>query len=577
MEELVQEAPPAQKGSEPRNVVVNDELEQLISVVKDEQQNITSIVQEIMEQKTSAVKNELVKISSAIQNELRSKLQELKTSALGRIEEDLTEEIDRVLLQFSTAGNCTVDSATSPSRRRDQHGNLPEKILVQRNSVLTDMWATPHFHSFYNICTAMLLFLILNSTLLYILDSSLFAADREFLVWCFGSVSIWGSIWFGMNFAILLVLYPLFRFWALSRKPSSRITAFDYAFLFLYISFFSAFFALPAYVVIASELPPVSSFFVLIEQTRMAMKIYAFVRQNIPNAIFFKPHQDGDKLEAKEPCPEFQKLLYFLFAPTLVYRDEYPRTRKIAWDSVAWYFLQTLTTILVMFIAFRRFVVEVFASAGREHFTPEYLILVFSGSILSGTMAMFLGFYGFLHCWLNAFAEMLTFADRQFYLDWWNSTTFGNYYRTWNIVVHDFIYGYIYRDFYTLWGKRQIPAMVAVFAISAIIHEYILALTLKFFYPVLSVFFVMNSAAVVINRSGRKKGEPRKKQNDKSKTFSNVLLWFGLFLGWALMIILYSTEWYSRRNCPQTKAVPWDYFIPRSWTCKMFHSPFEKD
>ena len=26
-----------------------------------------------------------------------------------------------------------------------------------------------------------------------------------------------------------------------------------------------------------------------------------------------------------------------------------------------------------------------------------------------------LGFYGFLHCWLNAFAEMLRFADRMFY------------------------------------------------------------------------------------------------------------------------------------------------------------------
>jgi len=25
------------------------------------------------------------------------------------------------------------------------------------------------------------------------------------------------------------------------------------------------------------------------------------------------------------------------------------------------------------------------------------------------------GFYGFLHCWLNAFAEMLRFADRMFY------------------------------------------------------------------------------------------------------------------------------------------------------------------
>lgn len=25
------------------------------------------------------------------------------------------------------------------------------------------------------------------------------------------------------------------------------------------------------------------------------------------------------------PCPSFEKYLYYLFAPTLIYRDEYPR------------------------------------------------------------------------------------------------------------------------------------------------------------------------------------------------------------------------------------------------------------
>lgn len=33
--------------------------------------------------------------------------------------------------------------------------------------------------------------------------------------------------------------------------------------------------------------------------------------------------------------------------------------------------------------------------------------------------------------------------------DWWNSTSFANYYRTWNVVVHDWLYYYVYRDF--LW------------------------------------------------------------------------------------------------------------------------------
>jgi sterol O-acyltransferase len=77
-----------------------------------------------------------------------------------------------------------------------------------------------------------------------------------------------------------------------------------------------------------------------------------------------------------------------------------------------------------------------------------------------------LGFYGFLHCWLNAFAEMLRFADRMFYKvekylvkmiindldiqDWWNSRSFAAYYRTWNVVVHDWLYTYVYKEIYVV-------------------------------------------------------------------------------------------------------------------------------
>ena len=51
---------------------------------------------------------------------------------------------------------------------------------------------------------------------------------------------------------------------------------------------------------------------------------------------------------------------------------------------------------------------------------------------------------------LKAWAEMLRFADRQFYLDWWNSTSFGNYYRTWNTLVQDWLYTYIYKDLHAV-------------------------------------------------------------------------------------------------------------------------------
>lgn len=49
----------------------------------------------------------------------------------------------------------------------------------------------------------------------------------------------------------------------------------------------------------------------------------------------------------------------------------------------------------------------------------------FSLSILKLMMPsvtfLVLGFFGFLHSWLNAWAEITRFPDRVFYSDWWNS------------------------------------------------------------------------------------------------------------------------------------------------------------
>lgn len=43
------------------------------------------------------------------------------------------------------------------------------------------------------------------------------------------------------------------------------------------------------------------------------------------------------------------------------------------------------------------------------------LIQYLTGTSVPGMLMMLLGFYAFLHCWLNMFAELLRFADRMFY------------------------------------------------------------------------------------------------------------------------------------------------------------------
>lgn len=47
----------------------------------------------------------------------------------------------------------------------------------------------------------------------------------------------------------------------------------------------------------------------------MLMKIYAFIRTVSPRYL------ESNSV----PLPDFSNYLYFLFAPTLVYRDSYPR------------------------------------------------------------------------------------------------------------------------------------------------------------------------------------------------------------------------------------------------------------
>lgn len=51
--------------------------------------------------------------------------------------------------------------------------------------------------------------------------------------------------------------------------------------------------------------------------------------------------------------------------------------------------------------------------------------------------------------------SFLLFFPPWFLQDWWNSTSFTNYYRTWNVVVHDWLFYYGYRDF--LWVSRSGP------------------------------------------------------------------------------------------------------------------------
>ena len=59
-----------------------------------------------------------------------------------------------------------------------------------------------------------------------------------------------------------------------------------------------------------------------------------------------------------------------------------------------------------------------------------------------------------------------------------------------NMIVHDSLYNYIYVDCLNHLHLPQGVCFFLTFFISAVVHEYIISLALKFFYPVLLVMFL---------------------------------------------------------------------------------------
>ncbi|XP_061681792.1 sterol O-acyltransferase 1 [Syngnathoides biaculeatus] len=432
------------------------------------------------------------------------------------------------------------------------HGQ--RKQFVNRRSLLDELFEVNHIQTIYHMFIALLILFILSTLVVDFIDEGRLVLDFDLLVYAFGQFPLVVCTWIFMFLTVLVVPYPLFKLWTQTQSGSfshHRLYSFLFGSMFLLYQALGLGF-LPTYVVVINSFPPASCFIVILEQVRLMMKAHSFVRENVPRVLACA------KDKSSPVVPHFSQYLYFLFAPTLIYRDKYPRSPMIRWGYVATKLLQVLGCLFYAYYVFVRLCIPQFRSSSLQFFDLRAMVLCIFNSILPGVLVLFLGFFAFLHCWLNAFAEMLRFGDRMFYKDWWNSTSFANYYRTWNVVVHDWLFHYVYRDFLWISQKRfRTAAMLFVFTLSAVVHEYILAICFGFFYPVLFCLFMCFGMMFNFILHDQRKGP-----------IWNIIMWTSLFLGHGVIICLYSQEWYAQRYCPLKEPSFLELLKPRSWTCK---------
>uniref|UniRef100_A0A7N5ZRW9 O-acyltransferase n=1 Tax=Anabas testudineus TaxID=64144 RepID=A0A7N5ZRW9_ANATE len=466
--------------------------------------------------------------------QLKRKAEHLKSDLMRQLDSQVNDFMDSLIEESASLDPTPVASVFSPLLSEKERSKLSRppnsegKQFVSRRSLLDELFEVNHIRTIYHMFIALLILFILSTLVVDFIDEGRLVLDFDLLVYAFGQFPLVVCTWTCMFLSVLMIPFTLFHLWSHTQCAS-------YSHPKLYSLLFGSVFGiyqalglgfLPAYVVVTNSLPPASCFIIIMEQVRLMMKSYSFVRENVPRVMTWSK----DKTNPGPVVPKISHYLYFLFV---------------------------LGCLFYAYYVFVRLCIPQFRSISLQLFDLKAMVLCVFNSILPGVLVLFLGFFAFLHCWLNAFAEMLRFADRMFYKDWWNSTSYANYYRTWNVVVHDWLYYYVYRDF--LWvSKRFRPAaMLFVFTVSAVVHEYILAICFGFFYPVLFCLFMCFGMMFNFILHDQRKGP-----------IWNIIMWTSLFLGQGVIICLYSHEWYAQRYCPLKEASFLELLKPRSWSCQ---------
>lgn len=184
------------------------------------------------------------------------------------------------------------------------------------------------------------------------------------------------------------------------------------------------------------------------------------------------------------------QVVLFVMAPTLVYRATYPRTDRTNWSKFFWYLAQFWLLAAYEVLTLRSFPVRYgLDQIGKNPLEWRHLPMLTAEVFFMGIQHTILFFYAYLHCWLNMRAELTRFADRQFYLDWWNAGEGTQHITRWNKFVSEwcFLYGYKPVKEST---KSHLKATLAVFVLSLAIHEYFVFMIGRFLLPIFTFVYI---------------------------------------------------------------------------------------
>ena len=270
-----------------------------------------------------------------------------------------------------------------------------------------------------------------------------------------------------MHLVVLMLVYPL------SRKSSST----SYYWLIGVIGVSMVSMTGPIIIMDDHHFTMASRLLLTFEFIRFSMKIFAFL---------YECNKSKETFERST----FWTLFYFLFAPTLIYKVDYGKAKRVRPLRVIHHFWWLCIVSPLSFRIYHH--LYSLAVFDLQTMTAKQLItLTTTIQVLAPFSFAFNGPFAYFEVFNGFFAELLRFPNRRHFGEPLEFLKLRKILRLINITVSDFIHHYIYKPIYNRTNSRALALSLTV-GLSGIYHEVLTAITLKQFYaPILIFGFIL--------------------------------------------------------------------------------------
>lgn len=272
--------------------------------------------------------------------------------------------------------------------------------------------------------------------------------------------------------------------------------------------------------------------FIVMHSFVLVMKMHSYVTSNLEaweNRALQVPKSGldvGAQLSIYEDFPNnvgFYDYGRYLLFPTLCYDSRFPRTRSIDWIFVLQKSMGVFVALCVIYVTVAHHMEPqlLYAANTNEPLWRTTLHMIVPTFIVHVSLFLLV-----FECLLNAVAELTYFGDREFYLDWWNSTNHDEYARKWNKPVHSFLLHYVYQRIIRSFHLKKSVALSLTFFFSSVLHELVMSLMLGRICYFMFLFQMSQIPLLMLTRSFR------------GTRMGNGFFWTSILVGPAILIIL---------------------------------------